>query len=153
MMKGQRRYAWLVIYSLFIWLHFGTAIYPTPIVGMLGLLPDVSQHCTPGFKAEGDVVYLLGAGLDAAADAEALAGSEYLALFHKTVAGQPHLDLDLEQRLQKLTLGLIRSGQVRSSSRDSAGRLASASAVERVSGQPCASKAGRSATSATRIAS
>ena len=40
----------------------GEAIYPTPIVGALGLFEDVSTHVTPGFEAEGDAIVLVGAG-------------------------------------------------------------------------------------------
>ncbi len=89
------------------------AIYPTPIVGVLGILEDVATHCTPGFKAEGDAVYLLGDDLSGAAVAN-LAGSEYLSHFHNLVAGQPKLDLALEERLQVLCLDLIQRGIVKS---------------------------------------
>ncbi len=92
------------------------AIYPTPVVGMLGILPDVSQACTLAFKAEGDIAYLLGVDLasSGANGAGELAGSEYLSHFHRLVAGAPRLDLALEQRLQELCLDLIRGGVVRS---------------------------------------
>ena len=42
----------------------GRAIYPTPVVGMVGLLNNVERHCTQGFKEEGDVVLPLGPWLD-----------------------------------------------------------------------------------------
>jgi len=90
------------------------AIYPTPIVGMLGLLEDVVTHCTPGFKAEGDAVYLLGDDLSDAGASANLAGSEYLSHFHTLVAGQPRLDLALEERLQALCLDLIQRSIVKS---------------------------------------
>ncbi len=78
----------------------GEAIYPTPIVGALGLFEDVAAHVTPGFVAEGDAVVLLGAG-EIKGDPGSLAGSEYLELVHGLVAGRPALDLDLEAAVQR----------------------------------------------------
>src|SRR5262245_58020456 len=50
----------------------GLAIYPTPVIGVVGLLEDASKTLTSWFKEEGDSVYLLGATGDD------LGGSEYL---------------------------------------------------------------------------
>jgi phosphoribosylformylglycinamidine synthase len=90
----------------------GEAVYPTPVVGMLGLLEDVERCCQMGFQADGDLVFLLGAGLEASADS--LAGSDYLNEVHGRVAGRPRLDLGLEVRLQRACLEAIRRGLVRS---------------------------------------
>ena len=99
------------------------AIYPTPVVGALGLLEDVSKHCGAGFRNEGDVVLLFGAAsLDG--DAATLAGSEALENLHGTVAGQPALDLDLEARVQRLTRDAIRRGLLSSAHDCSEGGLA-----------------------------
>lgn len=94
----------------------GQAIYPTPVVGMLGLLSDVTKHVTPGFKSAGDAVYLLGAELahPAATDAGTLAGSDYLAFSHNLVAGRPAIDLDLEARVQAACLAAMADGLIRS---------------------------------------
>jgi len=74
---------------------FGKPVYPTPTVGVVGLLDDVSLRCTSEFKGEGDTVVLVGETL-----AE-LGGSEYLKVVFDTVAGAPpSLDLDLESRVQ-----------------------------------------------------
>ena len=78
----------------------GEAIYPTPIVGALGLFEDVSTHVTPGFEAEGDAIVLIGA-TELAGAAGSLAGSEYLELVHGLVAGRPALDIDLETAVQR----------------------------------------------------
>ncbi|HLC30231.1 MAG TPA: phosphoribosylformylglycinamidine synthase subunit PurL [Dehalococcoidia bacterium] len=104
----------------------GQAIYPTPVVGMLGLLDDIDQHATMGFKAAGDVVYLLGADLHGGdgTRAQALAGSEYLAHLHGLVAGRPELDLELEVNVQRLCLDAIQAGWVRSAHDCSDGGLA-----------------------------
>ena len=77
------------------------AVLPTPTVGMLGLLDDVSRRLTPAIS-EGDEVLLIGAPL--AQPIDALAGSEYLASRHELVAGRPTIDLDLEARVHGLVL-------------------------------------------------
>jgi phosphoribosylformylglycinamidine synthase len=114
----------------------GRAIYPTPIVGMLGVLANVEQRCGPGFCAAGDVVLLLGQelGTPGTADAQGLAGSEYLAELHGRVAGRPVIDLDLEVRVQRLCLDGIRSGLVRSAHDCSDGGLAVALAESCLAG-------------------
>ena len=78
----------------------GEAIYPTPIVGALGLLEDVSTHVTPGFEAEGDAIVVIGVG-ELAGGAGSLAGSEFLELVHGLVAGCPALDIELESAVQR----------------------------------------------------
>ena len=71
------------------------AIYPTPTVGMVGLLPDADKRVTLGFKNEGDLIYLIGGG------EPTLGGSEYLAVIHGLEVGRPPaLDMDAEKKLQ-----------------------------------------------------
>jgi phosphoribosylformylglycinamidine synthase len=77
------------------------AVLPTPTIGMLGVLDEVSRALTPAPR-DGDTLVLLGAG--PAQHASALAGSEYLARVHDMVAGRPAIDLDLERRVQRLVL-------------------------------------------------
>ncbi len=96
----------------------GVAIYPTPIIGMLGVLEDVRKHCTAGFKDEGDTAFLLGALSD-----DDLGGSEYQEMFHESVAGRPSIDLDLEKRLQRCCRLLIRQGILKSAHDCSEGGL------------------------------
>jgi len=85
----------------------GESIYPTPILGALGTLQDITKHCTIDFKDEGDVVVLIGSNsIDQ--DVSALSGSEYLELIHGIVAGKPSIDLELEQRVQKLCILAIK---------------------------------------------
>ena len=104
----------------------GQAIYPTPIVGMLGLLEDVERHCTPAFKTTGDVVYLIGADLSgpASGTADNLAGSEYLATLHGLVAGHPTIDLEREAAVQALCLEGIPARWIKSAHDCSDGGLA-----------------------------
>jgi phosphoribosylformylglycinamidine synthase II len=61
------------------------AVYPTPVVGMVGVFEDVCQHATPSFKRGGDEVVSLGSGLWS----PSLAGSEYLEIIHDKVSGAP----------------------------------------------------------------
>ena len=89
----------------------GEPVYPTPIIGALGLLEDVTKHCTPGFKRAGDVVFLLG---DPTQQPSTLAGSEYLKVLYGKVEGKPALDLALEKRLQAACLEAIRAGKLQS---------------------------------------
>ena len=97
----------------------GKAIYPTPVVGMLGLIEEVAKHLTPGFKEEGDRVFLLGAQ-----QSDGLGGSEYLELIHGIVAGKPSINLDLERRVQQCCLSLISQGIIKSAHDCSDGGLA-----------------------------
>ena len=101
----------------------GTAIYPTPIVGGLGLLEDVRRHCGAGFPEAGLEVVLLGANR-LTARASDLAGSEYLNTIHGLVKGRPRIDLVLERRAQGLCRGLIADGTVKSAHDCSDGGLA-----------------------------
>jgi phosphoribosylformylglycinamidine synthase len=80
----------------------GKAIYPTPVVGMLGIMEDASKMCTTGFKSEGDTIILLGNNKDE------LGGSEYLKLVTGSVAGKaPELNQAHENALQKACLDMI----------------------------------------------
>jgi len=86
------------------------AIYPTPICGMVGVIEDISQRCDMGLVNEGDQVFLLGSGFDR----EGLGGSDYLEVVHNLVKGRPHIDLDLEKRVQSCCLKAIKQGVISS---------------------------------------
>src|SRR3712207_6818004 len=60
------------------------AVYPTPVVGMVGVFEDVSRYATLGFKREGDMVVVIGSG-----SRVSLAGSDYMEVVHGRVAGEP----------------------------------------------------------------
>jgi phosphoribosylformylglycinamidine synthase len=97
------------------------AIYPTPVVGMVGLVEDVDHITTQDFKAEGDVIFLLGE-----TKAE-IGGSEFQYAVHGVTEGRPpELDLAVEQRLHRAVLGAIRKGLVASAHDLSEGGLAAA---------------------------
>jgi phosphoribosylformylglycinamidine synthase II len=96
----------------------GQAIYPTPTVGVVGLLPDVTKHCGMGFQREGDRVAVLGTTRGE------LGGSEYLAALHGKTAGlPPRLDAAVEVALQGLVRSLIRAGHLSSAHDASDGGL------------------------------
>jgi phosphoribosylformylglycinamidine synthase len=102
----------------------GEAIYPTPVVGALGLIEDVDRVVPMAFQRERDDVVLLGVGA-LRGDASDLAGSEYLKLCHDgLVAGQPKIDLDLEVRVQRLCLAAARAGLLASAHDCARGGLA-----------------------------
>lgn len=110
----------------------GTAIFPTPIIGSLGILEDVEKHSTVGFKNEGDVVVLLGA--DDWDSVEGLAGSEYLDFKHDTIAGQPTIDINLELNVQSVCRDAISSELLSSAHDVSDGGLAIAIAESAIIG-------------------
>ncbi|WP_414754212.1 phosphoribosylformylglycinamidine synthase subunit PurL [Anabaena sp. CCY 9910] len=84
-------------------------IYPTPVVGMVGLITDLTKICGQGWQTPGDVIYLLGSSTSS------LGASEYLATIHDTVAGKPpRVDFDLERRVQKVCREGIYADWVRS---------------------------------------
>jgi phosphoribosylformylglycinamidine synthase II len=84
------------------------AIYPTPTVGMIGIMKDVNRHATPAFKREGDLVVAIGRGWRSS-----LAGSEYLEVIHGRVAGEPPVpDLADERECADLVRRLISEGIV-----------------------------------------
>lgn len=101
-----------------------SAVFPTPTIGMLGLVEDLEAHTTTAApQAKGDAVLLLSPqGWQSRND---LGGSEYLATCHGLTAGDaPHFDLDEEQAVQDAALALIRAGLVQSAHDVSDGGLA-----------------------------
>ncbi|MCH7735839.1 MAG: phosphoribosylformylglycinamidine synthase subunit PurL [Chloroflexi bacterium] len=101
----------------------GKAIFPTPVVGGLGLLEDASWATRSAFAGEGLVVGLLGADTDGV-EVNDLAGSEYLKHIHGRVEGSPKIDIDLEKRVQQVCRGAIEKGMIASAHDCSEGGLA-----------------------------
>ena len=105
------------------------AIYPTPVVGMVGLVHDTDHITTQGFKNEGDVILLLG---DTFTE---LGGSEFQYAVHGVTEGRPpKLDLATEKALLDAVLGAIQKGLVESAHDLSEGGLAVALAESCISG-------------------
>jgi phosphoribosylformylglycinamidine (FGAM) synthase-like enzyme len=113
----------------------GDAIYPTPVIGMLGVIEDVSLHTGAGFVESGDDVWLVGGSRSGlAGDVETLAGSEYARTLHGVVAGRPRLDLDREKAVQRVCSEGIRRGIIRSAHDCADGGLAVALAESAIQG-------------------
>lgn len=94
------------------------AVYPTPTIGMVGLLENVNDKMTLSFRNEGDLIYLVGKS------SNDINSSEYL----QKVAGvdfspAPEFDLDIESRLQDTVLKLIKNGLIESAHDISEGGL------------------------------
>jgi phosphoribosylformylglycinamidine synthase subunit PurL len=87
----------------------GRAVYPTPVIGVVGLLADAERMLTRRFQRAGDAVILLGG------DRGQLGGSEYLKIAYDLVRGRPpEIDLEAERRLQALLVALADEGLIRS---------------------------------------
>lgn len=105
------------------------AIYPTPVIGMVGLVHDLDHITTQDFKQEGDVIFLLGE-----TKAE-LGGSEFQYVLHGVTEGRPPaIDLDVEKRTQDAVLKAIQDGLVTSAHDVSDGGLATALAESCIGG-------------------
>ncbi len=101
-------------------------IYPTPVVGMVGLIPDLTKVCAQGWQSAGDSIYLLGVGCDQAREGVVtLGGSDYLKHIHQTVAGKPpKVDIELELAVQAACRHGIRQGWIQSAHDCAEGGLA-----------------------------
>ena len=105
-------------------------IYPTPVIGMVGLVEDVTKVVGQGWQSVGDAIYLLGS------DRASLAGSEYLASVIGEVTGRPQpVDLELERKVQLACRQGIVQGLVQSAHDCSEGGLAVAIAESCISGK------------------
>jgi phosphoribosylformylglycinamidine synthase len=95
------------------------AVYPTPVIGMLGLIEDLEKATTAVFKGDGDAIILLGKTLGH------IGGSEYLATIYGTVSGDaPDLDLIAEKAVHEVVLQSINEGLIKSAHDCSEGGLA-----------------------------
>lgn len=105
-------------------------IYPTPVIGMVGLISDIDKICGQGWQKEGDLIYLLGKFKPS------LGASEYLATIHNTIAGKPpQLDYQLEKQVQEACREGISQGMVKSAHDVSEGGVAVALAESCISGK------------------
>lgn len=87
----------------------GTAVYPTPVVGMVGLVETLKHVTTQHFKNAGDLIYLLGDTKDE------FGGSELQKLLYGRIFGKaPELDLEVEASYQAQILTAIKNGLVAS---------------------------------------
>lgn len=87
----------------------GVAVYPTPVVGMVGLIEKHEHITTQEFKQAGDLIYLIGE-----TDAD-FGGSELQKMLEGTISGKaPAIDLEVEAKRQKQLLAAIKAGVVES---------------------------------------
>jgi len=87
------------------------AVYPTPTIGMVGLIEDVNYVMTSYFKNEGDTIAIIGD----LKTVSGIGGSEYLKLVHNLVKGDaPDIDLESEKKLVDVLLKLIRGSLINS---------------------------------------
>ncbi len=104
------------------------AVYPTPVIGMMGIIDNIEHVTTSYFKNEGDLIAVIGIPIESAPVSSAgqvlkggrqsfdgIGGSEYLKLIHNKIAGDaPDIDPEFEKLLQKTLLDLIRKGYIKS---------------------------------------
>ena len=114
-------------------------IYPTPVVGMVGLIEDLTKICGQGWQNPGDIIYLLGLPIQSQIEnlksKIELGASEYLATIHHTIAGRPpRVDFELELCVQKACRHGIRALWVKSAHDSAEGGLAVAIAESCLSG-------------------
>ncbi|WP_223702091.1 phosphoribosylformylglycinamidine synthase subunit PurL [Sutcliffiella deserti] len=96
----------------------GVAVYPTPVVGMVGLIDNLAHITTQEFKNAGDLIYLVGETLPE------FGGSELQKLTYGKIFGKaPALDLEVEVFRQSQVLAAIRAGLVESAHDVSEGGL------------------------------
>ena len=92
------------------------AVYPTPVIGVIGIIDNIEHITTSYFKNEGDLIAVIGTPLTWRKQSfDGIGGSEYLKLIHNKVAGDaPDIDPEFEKSLQKTLLDLIRNGNIKS---------------------------------------
>ena len=85
------------------------AVFPSPVIGMLGIIEDINHITTQWFKDDGDLIFLIGE------NEEEMGGSEYLhTIFGKVIGPVPELNLHYEKLLQETVLSAIKSGLIKS---------------------------------------
>ncbi len=84
-------------------------VFPTPTIGMLGVLDNIKTKMTLDFKQAGDLIYLIGESQND------IASSQYLASYHKISASPaPYFDLDKEYEMHQVIKQIIRSDLIQS---------------------------------------
>jgi phosphoribosylformylglycinamidine synthase II len=109
----------------------GKSIYPTPVIGILGIIDDASHALKLGFREKGDLIVLLDGAASAATTAspanlaQEFSSSEYSKTIAQIVAGEPpQIDLAAEKRLQQMLVALASQSLVQSAHDISDGGIA-----------------------------
>lgn len=106
------------------------AIYPTPVIGMVGVVDDIKHVTSADFKNNGDMVFLIGE------TREELGGSQYLNIIHNLAKGKPpELNLEKEKNVQSAVLAMITQGIIASAHDCSDGGLSVALAESCIAGK------------------
>jgi len=101
-----------------------SVVHPSPLIGMIGVLPDVNKKLTLGFQREGDIIALVGGSHDLSHD-DGLGGSEYLHVIYGLEVGKPPaLHLERERAVQRTVLEAAQRGLLASAHDCSEGGLA-----------------------------
>jgi phosphoribosylformylglycinamidine synthase len=96
------------------------AVFPTPVIGMVGMIEKAAHITTSKFKDSNDIILVIGAETKGE-----IGGSEYLSYIHKLVTGKvPDIDLQFEVRLQDTLRDIIKRGLIKSAHDISDGGLA-----------------------------
>lgn len=96
------------------------AIFPTPTIGMLGIIDNINHICSLEFKKEGDIIYLIGEN-----NPEEIGGSEFLKVFFNLIVGDaPFVNLETELKLINFLQDAIRQNLINSAHDCSEGGLA-----------------------------
>ena len=94
------------------------AVFPTPTIGMVGLVDGTKPHMTLDFKQAGDVIYLIGQSRND------IGSSQYLVSQHKVqLSPAPHFDLNEEHSMQQAVKSIIANGLIQSAHDMSEGGL------------------------------
>ena len=93
-------------------------VYPTPTIGMVGIVEDMANRMTLDFKNEGDAIVLLGQQRNDIGSSEYLNKIKGVAFSHA-----PHFELEEEFQLQQFVAGLIKAKQIKSAHDISEGGL------------------------------
>jgi len=93
-------------------------VFPTPVIGMLGVVREKNNQMTIPFKNKGNMIYLIGKSVND------IASSEYLLHYHGVEKSPPpYFDLEEEVRMQQVVKDLVRFSLVRSAHDVSEGGL------------------------------
>ena len=96
----------------------GVAVYPTPTIGMVGLIEKPEHHTTSAFQAEGDLIFLIGKSHND------IGCSQYVSKYHKVeYSPAPYLNLDEEKQLHDAVYKAIKEGIIQSAHDVSEGGL------------------------------
>src|SRR5262249_21105784 len=89
----------------------GVGIYPTPVVGIVGIIDDVTKAVPCGFQRPGDDILVLNAAFDAGEELKNFGSSEYAKTVLNSMWGQPHwLELNFEHNLQRTLQAIAAEG-------------------------------------------